>query len=151
MISKTAEYALRAALFLAQQPEGQVVRAADIAAALRMPANYLSKILHTLGRTGLLLSERGRHGGFQLARPAADISLAEVIEPFDELEERGECLLGRARCSENDPCAAHARWKAVHESVTSFFAETSVADLLQRPADSFESVLNKGGANAGST
>jgi Rrf2 family protein len=151
MISRTAEYALRAVLFLARQPEGAIVRAADIADALRIPANYLSKILHILGRTDLLVSERGRRGGFQLARPAAEISLAEVIGPFDELEERGDCLLGRARCSEKDPCAAHTRWRAVHETVTSFFAETTVADLLEQPAASFEPALSEGGADAGST
>lgn len=134
MISKTAEYALRAALFLAGQPRGETVRAADIADGLRVPANYLSKILHTLGRAGIVHSERGRHGGFQLAHPPDELSLARVIEPFDEFNERSTCLLGRSRCSDGNPCAAHQQWKDVYEIVTGFFQETTLADLLDRPA-----------------
>lgn len=134
MISKTAEYALRATLFLAGQPPGQSITAADIAHGLRVPANYLSKILHTLGRAGILHSERGRHGGFQLAHPPDELSLARVIEPFDEFDERSTCLLGRNRCSDGNPCAAHRQWKDVHEIVTGFFKETTLADLLDRPA-----------------
>lgn len=129
MISKTAEYALRAVLHLAQRDSGSVP-ATDIARALRLPENYLSKILHNLGRAGVVDAERGRGGGFSLARPAAKLTLAEVIEPFDELAARRECLLGRPACSDRSPCAAHEQWAAVSEHVQDFFHNTTVADLI---------------------
>lgn len=132
MITKTAEYALRATLFLAGRPLDETIRAADIAETLQVPANYLSKILHTLGRAGVVHSERGRHGGFRLARAAGELSLADVIEPFDQLAERRECLLGRAECTDGDPCTAHSQWKAVHGLVTRFFQNTTLADLRER-------------------
>lgn len=135
MISKTAEYALRAVLFLARKDEEGTTRATDIAQGLRLPANYLSKILHTLGREGVLESERGRNGGFRLARPASGITLAEVVEPFEELGERRECLLGRSRCSDAAPCVAHQQWKDVSQTVLDFFKGTRITDLLDEGAD----------------
>ena len=69
MLSKTSEYALRAVLFLARESRDIPVPAGDIATGLDVPANYLSKILHTLSRAGVVSSERGPGGGYRLARP----------------------------------------------------------------------------------
>lgn len=129
MISKTAEYALKAVLRLAQSPQTRVT-ASEMAADLQVPSNYLSKILHDLARSGVLVSVRGPHGGFQLAIPAADLSLARIIEPFDELSPDRACLLGKPRCSEKTPCAAHESWKELHDRYSRFFRETTAAQLL---------------------
>jgi Rrf2 family protein len=134
VITKTGEYALRVVLYIARAGEEGPVRAMDAATDLRLPGNYLSKILHTLARSGVLDSERGRHGGFVLARPAHRITLAEVLEPFEQMSERRECLLGRPVCSDRAPCAAHAQWKAVSDTVHDFFGRTTVADLAGEPA-----------------
>lgn len=131
MLSKTSEYALRAVLLLARQPRDELVRASDLADGLAVPANYLSKILHALSRAGVLVSERGRHGGFRLARPADRTSLADVIGQFDEVAPQNLCLLGRSRCNDDQPCAAHGRWREVFGPVTDFFRDTMVAELLE--------------------
>lgn len=130
MISRTSEYALRAVLFLAARPNGGLVRATDIADEIGVPANYLSKTLHALVGAGVLVSERGPHGGFALAIPATDLPLIRIIEQFDDLGPRKECLLGRASCGDDDPCSAHTSWKRTFDQVTRFFRETMVADLL---------------------
>lgn len=132
MLSQTAEYALRAVLFLAgHEEDGRPVPVDRISEALDLPRNYLSKILHALAKRDVLASTRGPHGGFALATPAEELPLITVIEPFDPIEERRQCLLGRSRCSDRAPCPAHARWKEVAEGVASFFRETTVADLLE--------------------
>lgn len=130
MISKTSEYALRAVIYLAQQDTDAPTRAGEIAQALGLPANYLSKILHLLARAGVLSSERGPRGGFRLGREASEIPLAAVIEPFDSLARRRFCLLGRPECSDESSCAVHERWKRASEPVVAFFRETVVADLV---------------------
>lgn len=130
MISKTAEYALRSVIYLAEQGKGGSVAAVDVAEALGVPANYLSKILHALARAGLVASQRGPGGGFQLAREPEAISLAEIIEPFDDIAARRQCLLGRPECSESGACAVHHRWKEVSDGVWRFFQGTTVAHLL---------------------
>ena len=58
----------------------------------------------------------------------------EVVEPFDELESRGDCLLGREGCNEASPCAAHHRWKEVSEGVAAFFRDTTVQELIHADA-----------------
>ncbi len=128
MLSKSAEYALRALLRLAVvQGEGPVT-SARLAERVRVPENYLSKLLHRLQQEGLVASRRGRGGGFVLARPADQVRLAEVIEPFDDVMER-RCLLGRPACRDDDPCAAHEAWREAVGRLRAFFRDTTLADL----------------------
>lgn len=129
ILSQTAVYALQATLCLAEREPRQPMRVGDIATELGVPRNYLSKILHTLARDGVLASTRGPNGGFQLARPADELSLQEIVERFDGLPEESGCLLGRDQCSDHDPCAAHDRWKDTARAVLDFFRDTSIADL----------------------
>lgn len=116
-------------MYLSEVREEGRARVEEIANKLGVPRNYLSKILHVLAREGILESTRGPHGGFRLTRPGTEVSLASVVGHFDDLAAGGGCLLGRETCSEADPCAAHARWKSIAESVSCFFQETSVAEL----------------------
>lgn len=130
MISRTAGYALNAVLHMAARPDAEPLSAGAVADALGVPANYLAKILRELARAGVLASDRGRHGGFRLARPAGQIRLLEVIAPFDPLDEKQQCLLGRGMCTEVGSCPAHAAWKEASAPVVRFFESRSVADLL---------------------
>lgn len=132
MLSNTAEYALRAVLHLADCSRERPVQASEVAKALDLPTNYLSKILHRLTQEGILDSRRGPQGGFRLAEAPRELTLARVIEPFDALTARRECLLGRPRCTDEAPCPAHDRWKQVFGEVREFFEGTTVADLLRQ-------------------
>ena len=130
MISKTSEYALRAVLYLAEANADGPVRASEIAEGIGVPANYLSKILHRLAQSGILMSERGPSGGFRLAEPASKLPLVDVIDAFEGLSERRKCLLGRKECSDDSPCAVHEEWKAAYGPVLEFFRSNTVADLI---------------------
>lgn len=129
MLSQTAEYALRTAIYMAEHGDAEPYRVTVLAKALKIPQNYLSKTMHALARSGVLTSSRGKHGGFRLARPANEIPLLDVIRPFDQLEARRQCLLGRPSCSDATPCAAHARWKDLADRNTSFFRDTTLAEI----------------------
>jgi Rrf2 family protein len=133
MLSQTAEYALRTVLYLAAREGDELHRVGEIAEDLDIPQNYLSKTLHLLARAGVLTSSRGKHGGFRLTKPPSKITLAEVVAPFDGPTGARICLLGRAACSDSDPCPAHGRWKSVSSEVSTFFRETKVSDLLESP------------------
>jgi Rrf2 family protein len=130
MLSQTAEYALRAVLYVAEHAADRPVRVAEMAGALGIPRNYLSKILHQLARTGVLVSLRGKAGGFQLGVRPNRLALGAVVMPFDRIEQRRRCLLGRPQCSDHTACGAHVRWKDVADAVADFFRDTTVADLL---------------------
>lgn len=130
MVSRTEEYALRAAVCLARRYGDGSVRARDMAEATGIPANYLSKILHQLGRSGVVVSERGRSGGFRLAAPPDTVLLASVVAPFEPQVQRTRCLLGLPQCSDANPCGAHEKWRAIKEATLQFLNETTLADVI---------------------
>ncbi len=128
VLTQTAQYALRTVLRLAAGDRDRRT-VEQLAEELDVPRNYLSKTLHLLARAGVVESTRGKHGGFRLRRAPHRVTLREVVAPFEEVG-RQVCLLGRDTCSDRHACPAHARWKAVSESVAAFFARTTLADLL---------------------
>lgn len=132
-LSSTARQALDAVLFIAEAEDAGPVRVNDVATALGVPRNYLSKTLHLLARAGVLRSGRGRGGGFRLAQPADRLTLARVIAPFEPVDER-RCLVGRPTCGDATACQAHERWKKIAARVDRFFGDTTVASLRRRPA-----------------
>src|SRR5581483_10921319 len=117
---------------LAQLPEGAYAGAAKVAEEIGAPPNYLGKLLQTLAGAGLVRSPKGLGGGFRLDRPAADISLLDVVDPIEHLSRWSECVLGRSQCSEHNPCALHERWKKVRAAYLTMLEQTSVADLVRR-------------------
>ncbi len=131
MLSQTSEHAIRAVLFLAQQPHGQPVGAERVARALGAPANYLGKTLNTLARRGLLASTRGAAGGFRLVDAPERIALADVVAAVsDGPRPRAVCLLGNRPCGGSSPCAAHAGWSAVQQDLWEPLRRTTIADLM---------------------
>jgi Rrf2 family protein len=128
-LSQTSEHALRAVLYLAQASTDRRVPADEIARALDAPANYLSKTLNVLVKQGILGSVRGPHGGYWLRIPAEGITVSRLIRIFDAPRTNGVCLMGGRKCQDEDPCAAHLRWKAVASDGRAL-ERTSIAHLL---------------------
>jgi Rrf2 family iron-sulfur cluster assembly transcriptional regulator len=134
VLSQTSEYALRAVLYLADRATDQPSSVDDIAEALGAPRNYLSKILHRLAQDGVLVSARGKGGGFRLGCDPDRLTLADVLAPFDPDTGERRCLLGRPQCSDRNPCPAHHQWKSVSERVSAFFRERTVGELIRGAA-----------------
>src|SRR2546428_8791070 len=82
-ISRKIDYGLRAMIHLAGLPAGRIASLQDLSVPLHLPREFLAKILKILTAKGLVRSSRGAHGGYQLARPARDISFLEVIEAVE--------------------------------------------------------------------
>lgn len=134
MWSQTCEYALRAVTHLGRCGRDQPVLARDIADTMNIPHQYLQKVLRELVRYDVLTSTRGIGGGFQLNRPAEKLSLADVIEPFDDIKRRSTCPFGRPDCGKKNPCPVHERWSGVMTAYRDFLETTTVADLVVDPA-----------------
>ena len=147
MITKTGIYGIRAMLALAQVPPGESVGAARIAEVVDVPQSYLSKLLQILVRDGLVRSQRGVGGGFQLARKAETISLFDIVESLERIERWNGCFLGNAVCSDQSPCAMHCRWIVVRQDYLQLLRQTNLAnvaghELLGMGLDNFLSDLN---------
>lgn len=130
MLSSTSDYALRAILTLAQADTGRPMRADEIARATGSPANYLAKTLNALAKAGIVTSARGPRGGFTLALAADELTLARIVDCFDDPRPATQCLLGARACDARHACRAHERWTAVQQSRRAALADTTVADLL---------------------
>jgi Rrf2 family protein len=133
MISQTAEYALRAIVFLADQGAARTTQ--EIAAATHVPASYLSKVMQSLSRARVVRSQRGLHGGFTLARSPEELSVWDVIDAVDPIQRIRTCPLG-LKSHGVKLCPLHRRLDDALALVESAFRESTVADLLQEPTKS---------------
>lgn len=131
VLSHSADYALRAVLYLAQREGGGLIPANEMAEALAVPQRYLGKVLNTLAHAGTLASTRGPRGGFRLTKPADHLTLAEVVAPFDAIGEPLQCLLHHRPCSMVEPCAAHDDWQSIANQLRDFFQQMTVGALLR--------------------
>lgn len=113
MLSRTAQYALRAMVYIAAREQKGPVLAREIAVKTGVPSHYLSRILRDAVRKGLLISARGVGGGFRLARPSKQIRLHEILAPFDDILSRSSCPFGQPRCNDDHPCGFHDFWKPI--------------------------------------
>lgn len=135
MISATAEHAVRAVLLLARYSGQKALSADTIAAELGAPRNYLAKTLNALAKAGVVHSARGAAGGFTLAIPADQLTLARIIGPFDDHSRTPACLLRDTPCDSNNPCAIHDRWKAIVGHAAMRFEQTTIAQLLENTGE----------------
>jgi Rrf2 family protein len=139
ILSASATHALRAVAWLAEHerraaPADHQPREAtlgrELARKVKVPSHYLSKVLATLARAGVLTASRGVRGGYRLARPARRIRLIEVVEPFEGKRARPGCLLHPGQpCTESGGCSAHASWSRVNKTYLTFLEKTTVEDI----------------------
>jgi Rrf2 family cysteine metabolism transcriptional repressor len=154
MFSTKAEYGVRVMVALARRASAAqdtpgvargldpVVPLAEIAEHDGLPLAYLEHLVARLRKAGLIDSRRGARGGYMLARPAAEITMAEVVEALEGSIAPIECISlgadGQVVCSrESDPghvCPTKLLWTRVRGSIVSTLMETTLADLLTGPA-----------------
>jgi Rrf2 family nitric oxide-sensitive transcriptional repressor len=131
MISQTAEYALRAVVFLGSQV-GQPVTTQRVAAATQVPVGYLSKVLQVLGKAGLVEAQRGLRGGYVLARPLDELTVLDVINSVDPLQRITGCPLG-LEAHRGTLCSLHRRLDEGIALIESLFQGTTIDQLIGEP------------------
>ena len=130
MFSQTAEYALRAVVYLASQG-GAAQTTQQIAEATRVPAGYLAKVMQGLSRAGLVYSQRGLHGGFTLSRPADELTVLDVVRAVGELRRIRNCPLGIK--GHVNLCPLHRRLDQAVALVEDALQRSTIAELLAEP------------------
>jgi Rrf2 family protein len=130
IFNASATHALRALAALAANEREDATLGHDLAEELGIPAHYLAKVLATLARAGLLNASRGVRGGYRLARRAEEITLLEIVEPFEGRRVRPGCLLRPDQpCREDGTCPAHDAWSGVKAAYARFLETTMLADI----------------------
>ena len=128
-LSTTTRYGLRALSDLCSQ-EGGPVSVSDIARRQDIPLNYLEQLFSRLRRGGILKSIRGAQGGYFLARSAAEISIAEVIDALGEAIAFGDCQMEEG-CVNAPECPTFKLWRRVKGSIDTILAATTLEDILK--------------------
>ncbi|HTU77525.1 MAG TPA: Rrf2 family transcriptional regulator [Solirubrobacteraceae bacterium] len=146
MFSTKAEYGVRVMVELARRAGEDPVPLAEIAAHDGLPLAYLEHLVARLRKAGLVDSRRGSRGGYLLARPASDITMAEVVAALEGAIAPIECISeaadGSIVCSRESGrpgsdfhvCPTKLLWTRVRSSIVSTLRETTLADLMAAPA-----------------
>jgi len=142
MFSTKAEYGVRVMVELARRTGDEPIPLAEIAAHEGLPLAYLEHVVARLRKSGLVESRRGSRGGYMLARPASEITMAEVVHSLEGAIAPIECISeaadGSIVCSrESSPshvCPTKLLWTRVRFSIVNTLRETTLADLLVQPA-----------------
>ena len=132
-ITTLAEYGVICALHLARRVADGPVTGRDIARAERLPADYVEQILLRLRRRGIVRSTRGAHGGYELARPAAEISIRDVIEASETTTFDLHCVthpIGEERCGSAHNCSIRPVWMLLQQKIEDVLEGVRLADLL---------------------
>lgn len=131
-ITRQADYALRAMLYLARLEPNERAATSKIAEEQEIPPSFLAKIISQLSIAGLIHTSRGAHGGVSLARKPKEISLLEVVEAIDGPISLNECVHDPSVCSFGDNCPIHEVWCEAKEELVRKLGASTFDKLLER-------------------
>ncbi|MFZ4617806.1 MAG: RrF2 family transcriptional regulator [Rectinemataceae bacterium] len=141
-VSTKTQYGIRALVHLARAGEvvGHVqgnpaATAAAIARSESISPKYLEGILSLLTTAGLLVSERGKHGGYRLARPPREVSMLEIVEALEGEIKPVDCIASSEVCAQGGSCLPRLFWLGLKESVDGYLSSRSLKDVLEGEAD----------------
>lgn len=121
-MSKLTDYGIVLLTHLAREGGPTMQTAHELAAASKVPLPTVSKILKELCRGGIIVSHRGRRGGYSLSRPASSISVAQIVEALEGPLGLTECANDGGSCSLEDTCVARSHWgpisRAIHRTLS---------------------------------
>jgi Rrf2 family protein len=140
--SSRSEYGIRVLVRLGNHYGQGPLALNDLAQQEDLPLAYLEQIAGQLRRAGLVTSRMGVRGGYLLARPPAQISMADIVRTLEGSLAPVSCLAeggGKGECSHADsPCSAHAFWEQLQTTITSALESVTVADLMASASEGRE-------------
>ena len=127
---------MRTVILATHEDKGPIL-GREIAEAENIPRQFLSKILHTLRNGGLVDSTMGPGGGYELSRPAAKITVREVVSAIDGPQVFNDnCVLGLDECNDRNSCALHDEWKhfrdRLQKSISALTLEQAALVLVKK-------------------
>ena len=133
-LTRAADYAIRVMIHLSTLPEGIIVPKGRLAKAVEVPESFLSKILQTLARSGMIQARRGVDGGFSLLERGANATLLEVVEVIDGPIVLNICITEGTSCSRHPQCPAHQVWMEAQKAMLAVLSAASIATLASGAA-----------------
>lgn len=132
IFSKKCEYGLQAVLYMAAKENDCVCPAEEISTKLKIPKEFVSKILQSLTESGIVDSKKGKSGGFMLAKIPSKIRLIDIVEAIDGLDVFNSCVLGFPDCSPDKPCPVHDKWGELRNKAYEMLASETLDKLKEK-------------------
>lgn len=140
-ITRQADYAVRAVLYLAQLGSEQRAATSQIAQEQQIPPSFLAKIVSQLSVAGLLQTSRGARGGVSLARSPMEISLLEVVEAIDGPIMLNECAGSNGVCTFGDVCPMKLVWCDAQAELVERLKRTTFDHFLLAPSEAMAAAV----------
>ena len=128
-LTRAADYAVRVMIHLAGMPPGSRASRTELAEAAECPEQFLSKVLQSLTRAGLVTSHRGNTGGFELPRLHRNASILEVVEAIEGPLRLNLCLDSDHACGRQEWCPAHAVWAEAQKAMALVLKNATISGL----------------------
>jgi Rrf2 family protein len=129
-LSKKADYALMAVRHLALHQDGAASSAREIAEQYAIPLELMAKVLQRLARQGLVASQQGTRGGYNLAKPARAISVADVIQAIDGPLSVTACSTGDDRCDQYSKCSVRDPLWRIKDRILAALDTVTIAEMV---------------------
>jgi len=131
-ITRQADYAVRAVLYLARLGMGNRAATSTIAEDQHIPPSFLAKIVSQLSIAGLLHTSRGARGGVTLARNSEDITLLEVVEAIDGPIRLNECAHSDGMCAFSNDCPLVSIWQDAQSDLVNRLGNANFAQFVRK-------------------
>ena len=131
-ITMSSEMAIHAVWFMAMRNDESPIQAPDVAEQLSVSSSYMVKILKKLAKEGILISKRGKNGGFRMGRAPEDISMADVLLAIERETIEYFCLHETRTCLGPDTCLVHETVVKASQAALKVLQETTMADLVAK-------------------
>ncbi|MBK7631254.1 MAG: Rrf2 family transcriptional regulator [Ignavibacteriales bacterium] len=128
--SKKCEYGLQAVLYLASKGDDSLCSAEEISTKLNIPKEFTSKILQDLAEKEIIISRKGRVGGFKLAVKGDQIKLMDIVEAIDGLGIFQNCVMGIQNCNKETKCPIHSEWIEIVNKAYRMLSEKTIDKLI---------------------
>ena len=131
-MSPTIRYALSGMAYMADEAGGRYAVVEEVAAAKKLPKDFLAKIFQRLAQRKFLLSRRGPGGGYTLSKRPDQTSLLDILECLDETRDHVLCFVENRKCDPKKPCVLHHTAESAEALLRQALEKTTLADLKDR-------------------
>lgn len=137
--SKSCELGIQAVLFLSAK-EMRIYNAEEVSKELKVPKEFVSKVMQILTTSGIVGSKKGKSGGFFLAKKPSKIKLIDIVEAIDGLDVFKSCILGFPGCSIETPCPVHHKWGKLRDEAFKMLSSETLENLREKTVNKIASL-----------
>ena len=129
LLSKTAEYGIRAVLYIALN-SSKYITTKEIAKELKIPQHFLAKVVQKLVKSKIIYSRRGKNGGLVLKKSPDKVKIIDIVLALEGDDLFKRCVLGLPNCSDKNPCPVHQNWSIIREQIKQMLSGRTLKELL---------------------